>query len=85
MTHEFYVVFSGSSQLLLGRGKLDPPTEDDLIIDVKVGDALVVPAGVSHCSLKSSDDYEYMGLYPKVSQFLSNIVLICDSGADNVE
>jgi len=67
VTHELYVVFSGSSQLLLGRGKLDPPTDEDLILDVKVGDALVVPAGVAHCSLKSSDDYEYMGLYPKVS------------------
>jgi len=24
-------------------------------------------AGVSHCSISSEGDYEYLGLYPKVS------------------
>lgn len=35
-----------------------------------MGDAIVLPAGVSHCSVKSSEDYEYVGLYPKVSSDL---------------
>ena len=66
VTHECYAVFKGHSRLLLGRGPLDPADEHDLIVDLKVGDAIVLPAGVAHCSLESSGDYEYVGLYPKV-------------------
>lgn len=68
VTHECYAVFKGKSTLLLGRGPLDPADEDDLIVDVKEGDAIVLPAGVAHCSLESSPDYEYVGLYPKVGR-----------------
>ncbi|CZR52618.1 uncharacterized protein PAC_02495 [Phialocephala subalpina] len=67
VTHECYAVFKGHSRLLLGRGPLDPGTENDLLVDLKEGDAIVLPAGVAHCSLESSDDYEYVGLYPKGS------------------
>jgi uncharacterized protein YjlB len=66
VTHECYAVFKGHSKLLLGRGPLDPADEDDLVVDLKEGDAIVLPAGVAHCSLESSQDYEYVGLYPKV-------------------
>ena len=66
VTHECYAVFKGHSTLLLGRGPLDPADEDDLVVDLKEGDAIVLPAGVAHCSLESSQDYEYVGLYPKV-------------------
>ena len=66
VTHECYAVFKGNSRLLLGRGPLDPTTENDLEVELGVGDAIVLPAGVAHCSLKSSGDYEYVGLYPKV-------------------
>jgi uncharacterized protein YjlB len=66
VTHECYVVLKGSSRLLLGRGPLDPASEDDVLVDLNVGDAIVLPAGVAHCSIESSDDYEYVGLYPKV-------------------
>ena len=66
VTHECYAVFKGSSRLLLGRGPRDPEAEDDLIVDLRAGDVIVLPAGVAHCSLESSGDYEYVGLYPKV-------------------
>ncbi|KAG4418286.1 hypothetical protein IFR04_008562 [Cadophora malorum] len=72
VTHECYAVFRGRSRLLLGRGPLDPETEDDLLLDLDVGDAIVLPAGVAHCSLKSSDDYEYVGLYPEGSPHWDN-------------
>jgi hypothetical protein len=45
---------------------LDPETEGDLIVEIGVGDAIVLPAGVAQCSVESSGEYEYVGLYPKV-------------------
>ena len=54
---------------MLGRGPLDPADEDDLVVNLKEGDAIVLPAGVAHCSLESSADYEYVGLYPKARFF----------------
>lgn len=41
----------GHSRLLLGSGPLDPKTEDDLLVDLGVRDAIVLPAGVAHCSI----------------------------------
>jgi uncharacterized protein YjlB len=29
---------------------LDPEAEDDVLVDLKAGDAIVLPAGVAHCS-----------------------------------
>jgi uncharacterized protein YjlB len=52
VTHECYAVFKGHSRLLLGRGPLDPESEDDLLVDLKEGDAIVLPAGVAHCSME---------------------------------
>jgi len=80
VTHECYAVFKGHSRLLLGRGPLDPESEDDLLVDLKEGDAIVLPAGVAHCSLESSDDYEYVGLYPKGSPHWDNN--FCKAGED---
>jgi len=65
---------------LLGRGPLDPQDEDDLLVDLREGDAIVLPAGVAHCNLESSDDYEYVGLYPKGSPHWDNN--FCKAGAD---
>lgn len=66
VTHECYAIFKGSSKLLLGRGPLDDP-EGGTEVGVKTGDVIVLPAGVAHCSLSSEGEYEYLGLYPKVS------------------
>jgi uncharacterized protein YjlB len=35
-------------------------------IDVRAGDVIVLPAGTGHCSLQSSRDYRYIGVYPEV-------------------
>jgi uncharacterized protein YjlB len=45
---------------------LDAEDKDDLVVELGEGDAIVLPAGVAHCSVESSGDYEYVGLYPEV-------------------
>ncbi|KAF2813066.1 uncharacterized protein BDZ99DRAFT_381699 [Mytilinidion resinicola] len=73
VTHECYAVFKGSSRLLLGRGPLDDPEGGkQLMFQVSVGDIIVLPAGVSHCSLHSEGEYEYVGLYPQGSPHWDN-------------
>lgn len=71
LTHECYAVFKGSSRLLLGRGPLDD-LEGSQEISLHTGDIIVLPAGVSHCSLQSEADYEYVGLYPEGSPHWDN-------------
>ncbi|KAF9889818.1 hypothetical protein FE257_006908 [Aspergillus nanangensis] len=63
-THECYAVFQGSSRLLLGGEGHDPPT-GGVEVDVRAGDVIVVPAGVSHRSLSAAGDYRYIGVYPE--------------------
>lgn len=36
-------------------------------VDLGAGDIIILPAGVSHCSVTSQGDYEYLGLYPEGS------------------
>ncbi|KAF2476089.1 uncharacterized protein BDR25DRAFT_300886 [Lindgomyces ingoldianus] len=72
VTHECYAVFKGSSKLLLGRGPLDGPEEGGLEVDLGRGDIIVLPAGVSHCSIASKGEYEYVGLYPEGSPHWDN-------------
>ncbi|TVY36647.1 Uncharacterized protein LSUB1_G005719, partial [Lachnellula subtilissima] len=75
VTHECYAVFKGHSKLLLGQGPLDvdgDEGEDRLVVEVAEGDAIVLPAGVAHCCLESSKDYEYVGLYPEGSPHWDN-------------
>jgi uncharacterized protein YjlB len=60
-------VFAGSSTLLVGCGKND--VRDESIgqeIKVRAGDVIVLPAGTGHCNTESSEDYRYVGVYPKV-------------------
>ncbi|KAK4989423.1 hypothetical protein LTR66_007073 [Elasticomyces elasticus] len=79
VTHECYAVFQGSSHLLLGRGPIDEP-EGGIEVDVETGDIIILPAGVAHCSLHSSDDYTYMGLYPEGSPHWDNNFCQADAG-----
>jgi uncharacterized protein YjlB len=51
VTHECYAVFKGCSTVLLGRGPLDPNSGEYAVVDLKRGDAIVLPAGVAHCSM----------------------------------
>lgn len=62
-THECYGIFRGESTLLLGRGQSDQ--DGGLEVDVHAGDVVILPAGTAHCSLQSTQDYKYIGVYPK--------------------
>lgn len=60
-------VTRGSSTLLLGVG----PSEDPKVgqkVHLAAGDVIILPAGVSHCSVDFQDDYFYLGFYPLVCQ-----------------
>jgi len=41
-------------------------------VDVGVGDVIVLPAGVAHCSLSFEEGYEYVAVYPKGSPHWDN-------------
>lgn len=58
-------VFQGGSRLALGRERHETAT-GGVEVDVKAGDVIVVPAGVSHRSLSAYGDYRYIGVYPEV-------------------
>mgnify|MGYP000465426911 CR=1 FL=1 len=57
-THEVLGISKGSVDLMLGgaNGKQ---------FSVSAGDVLIIPAGVAHCSLDNSSDYEVIGGYPE--------------------
>jgi|SRR5688572_875383 len=56
-SHEVLGIYRGNAQLQLGgeKGKK---------ISVKAGDVIVIPAGVGHKNLRSSDDFGVVGAYP---------------------
>lgn len=56
-THEVVGVFSGSAQLQLGG-------EHGKVIQVRVGDVLLIPAGVGHKQISADDDFMLVGAYP---------------------
>lgn len=58
-------ILAGESKLTLGRERHEG-SKGGVEIDVKAGDVIVVPAGVSHRSLTATDDYRYIGVYPEV-------------------
>ena len=64
-THECYVPIAGWTKCLYGSSLQDDP-KDGVRFEIKVGDVEVHPAGMAHCHVESSDDYRYLGLYPKV-------------------
>lgn len=65
VTHECYAVFKGKTRYLVGKGPLDKAVKG-IEFDLEAGDLVIQPAGVAHCNLQSSDDFEYIGVYPKV-------------------
>lgn len=58
----FEAVIRGSSTLLLGQISDGQGME----VTVNEGDVIVFPAGTAHSSLRSSEDYQYVGVYPEV-------------------
>ena len=68
ITNSYIAVIQGESKLALGRERHEDST-GGVEVDVKAGDVIVVPAGVSHRSLTATDDYRYIGVYPEVCIF----------------
>ncbi|KEF55867.1 uncharacterized protein A1O9_07447 [Exophiala aquamarina CBS 119918] len=60
-TNEVYAVCAGSSTLSLGAY---PGQDATLTVKLIAGILIVLPAGVSHCSLEWSNDYRYLRFYP---------------------
>lgn len=56
-SHEVLGVYSGSAKLQLGG-------EQGEKLDVKAGDICIIPAGVAHKNLGSSNDFGVVGAYP---------------------
>lgn len=56
--HEVLGVVSGTAEVHFGG-------EKGKIIQLRAGDAVVIPAGVGHCNKRSSADFRVVGAYPK--------------------
>ena len=55
--HEVLGVYSGGAKVQLGG-------EKGIICDIQKGDAIVIPAGVSHKKLSATADFRLVGAYP---------------------
>jgi uncharacterized protein YjlB len=56
--HEVLGVYAGEAKVQLGG-------EKGLVLDVHVGDVIIIPAGVGHMNLGASHDFGVVGAYPE--------------------
>ncbi len=56
--HEVVGVYSGWAKVQLGG-------DDGVVHEVRAGDAVLIPAGVAHKNLGSSEDFGVVGAYPE--------------------
>jgi len=66
ITHEAMAVSMGDAILILGgpKGKR---------IKISRGDLLIIPAGVGHCCIKHSPDFQCVGAYPQGKNYDINL------------
>lgn len=57
-SHEVLGVYSGSATVLFGG-------EQGITQEIQRGDVVLIPAGVAHKNLSSSDDFGVVGAYPE--------------------
>ena len=55
--HEVLGIYQGSAKVQLGG-------PEGIILDVEPGDVIIIPAGVAHKNLGSSNDFACVGAYP---------------------
>lgn len=56
-THEVLAMIGGSADVIMGG-------EQGQELSISVGDVIVIPAGVGHCRVRSSADFQVVGAYP---------------------
>ena len=62
--HHYHSVTHEALGIAAGRATVQLGGERGVTLDVEVGDALVIPAGVGHKNLGSSKDFLVVGAYP---------------------
>ena len=62
VTHEVMGIYAGFARVELGG-------EHQIVIELNKGDVLIIPAGVAHKKVVSSDNFICLGAYPAGKQF----------------
>ncbi|KXL42749.1 hypothetical protein M433DRAFT_156553 [Acidomyces richmondensis BFW] len=83
-TPECYAAIKGHTTCLYGVGPLDDQNQG-VKFEMKAGDIAVHAPGVAHRNVKSSPDYEYVGLYPKGAPHWDNNFCRADAGETAVK
>jgi uncharacterized protein YjlB len=64
-THEVLGVFTGTADVQFGG-------DEGICVELTRGDAVVIPAGVAHKCLRSSEDFVCVGAYPDGKEYDMN-------------
>ena len=62
--HHFHATTHEALGIVQGRVRVRFGGKNGPVVSVEAGDALVIPAGVSHCNDGASDDLVVVGAYP---------------------
>lgn len=64
--HEVLCVYDGNATLLFGGDK-------GIVMLIKKGDVVIIPAGVAHKNLDASENFKCIGAYPKGQNYDLNV------------